>query len=228
MLENYTKTKTAFSFEDTLNNGETESKEIPSLGNFLISGLVSSTQDLTLTIEQGIDKKTKNYIKTTTISITANETKVIEEILYGNYFKISLANASGSNSTVKAFLAYRHENLLYLGASSPSITTINKKLDTLDTDTTAINSSSSYTSSWFLVEEYDQLTGMVTTDQDGSFLIEFSHDGSTALAEDSDVYTASEKKGFTSAVIAKYARFTFENTSGSNQASFSYVLYGRK
>ena len=224
---NYTRTKTAFSYQGSIADGASEQEEFVALGNFLITGLIDSSQDLSLTIEEGIDQKTKTYIKKTTIEIQANAVKTIEHAIFGSYCKVSLSNASGSAADVKSLLVFRDKNLMYTGRTTPQNITTIKKLETLETNTTAINASNTYTSSWFSVQEYEQLTGMVTTDQDGSFKIEFSHDSSVTLAEDTDTYSANEKKGFTSPVVAKYARFSFTNTSASNQTSFSYVFYGR-
>lgn len=226
---NYTRTKTAFAYEGTIEDSSSKTEEFVVLGNFLLCGIVHSTKNAKITINEGIDKDNKTYIKTKTIDIKENEAKIVEEILYGKYAKITIQNDSGAQATVKAFLNYRHENLIKKGTkSSPFMSNITKVMDTIDTHSTIINSSSNYQSSWISVQEYEQLTGMIKTDKAGNFSIEYSEDATNELAEDNDTYAENDKKGFTSNVIGRYARFIFNNTSTENQTEFSYVLYGRK
>lgn len=229
MPKYFTVTKTGIYFDGTIANGNTEAREFVYLGNFLLTGMVKSNQALTLRIEEGIEINAKTYIKTTNIAIAADVQKDVEHLLLGSYAKISLINGSGSDATVVASLNYRNDNIILSGITTALKYEQQSSITTLETNNTPINDGSSYTSpSWFDVSEYKDLSGMVTTDQDGTFKVQFSEDGSTPLAEDSDTYTADDLKGFTVEKIGRYARFVFTNNSGSNQTSFNYVLYGRK
>ena len=218
MEKKFTETKTAFYFDGTIADGVTESKKFTFLGNFLLSGIVTSNEEVTLRIEEGIEINAENYIKTTDIILNAGDIKSVEYVLYGAYAKISIINNSGSTATVVANLHYRHENIVY---------TRKNDLVKIDEDNTPIVNTDDYTSSWFDVSEYKDLSGMVKADQDGTFKVEYSDNQSTVLASDSSSYTANTTPGFTADKIGRYARFVFENNSGSDQGSFDYVLYGR-
>ncbi|WP_372365411.1 hypothetical protein [Candidatus Uabimicrobium sp. HlEnr_7] len=214
----FTETKTGFQFFSTIDDSETEVKQFTFLGNFILQGIVKTDKEVTLRIEEGINPQSEIYIKTTDILINEDSVKNIDHVLFGSYAKITIINNSGSQATIAASLHYRNTDLLH---------TKKHDLEKIDTHTTLITNSSSYTSSWFDVSEYQDLSGMVKTDQNGTFKIEYSDDKSTVLASDSSSYTASATPGFTAEKIGRYARFVFTNNSGSDQTEFNYVLYGR-
>lgn len=214
----FTETKTGIYFDGTIDNGSNEAKEFTFLGNFLLQGMIKTSEDITFRIDEGIEVNSKVYIKTTDLLINANTVKEIDHVLFGSYAKISIINDSGSQATVVANIHYRNSDLLHVKK---------RGLVKLDTHSTLISNASSYTSPWIDVSEYESLSGMVKTDQNGTFKIEYSDDATTVLASDSSSYTASTTPGFTAEKIGRYARFVFTNDSGSNQTGFNYALYGR-
>lgn len=214
----FTETKTGIYFDGTIDDGANEAKEFTFLGNFLLQGMITTNQDITFRIEEGIEVDSKTYIKTTDLLINADTVKELDHVLFGSYAKISIINDSGSQATVVANIHYRNRDLLHAKKHG---------LTKLDTHTTLITDGNSYTSPWFDVSEYASLSGMVKTDQNGTFQVDYSDDASTVLASDSSSYTASTTPGFTAEKIGRYARFVFTNNSGSDQTEFNYVLYGR-
>ncbi|BBM84468.1 hypothetical protein [Candidatus Uabimicrobium amorphum] len=180
--------------------------------------MIKTNQNVTFRVEEGIEVNSKTYVKTTDLLINANTVKEIDHVLFGSYAKVSIINASGSQATVVTNIHYRNSDLLHQKKHS---------LTKLDIHTTLIVNGGNHTSPWIDVSEYESLSGMVKTDQNGTFRIDYSDDASTVLASDTSGYTANTTPGFTAEKIGRYAQFVFENDSGADQTEFNYVLYGR-
>lgn len=87
--------------------------------------------------------------------------------------------------------------------------------------TTALNNGQQFDSGWVDVSEFASLILAIATDQDGTYSIQFSPDGSNADSVLTRYHKLNEinvPHRFT--ITRKYARVYFDNDSGSNQTYF--------
>lgn len=97
----------------------------------------------------------------------------------------------------------------------------NGKVSAENSSTTPLNSAAVFTGSWVDVTGYQSVVVAVTTDQNGTFTIQFSPDGTNADSTLTRYYRTSQIEAphrFT--VTRRYMRVTFTNTSASNQTYF--------
>ena len=91
-------------------------------------------------------------------------------------------------------------------------------VSTLNSTTTLLNAAATFTGAWEDVSGYESVSIAVATDQDGTFTIQFSPDGTNADGTLTRYYrTASINPPQAFAVTRKFMRVTFTNTSASNQ-----------
>lgn len=94
----------------------------------------------------------------------------------------------------------------------------NNKVSTLNGTTTLLNAGATYTGTWEDVSNYDSLIISLKTDQNGTFTVQFSPDGTNADTTLTRYYRTDQIEAphnFTN--TKRYARVTFTNTSASNQ-----------
>lgn len=87
-----------------------------------------------------------------------------------------------------------------------------------NSSTTPLNASATFTGSWVDVSSFDSIVVAVKTDQNGTFTIQFSPDGTNADSTLTRYYRTDQIEAphrFT--ITRQYARVTFTNTSASNQ-----------
>jgi len=95
------------------------------------------------------------------------------------------------------------------------------KVSTDNSSTSLLTNGSVYTGTWEDVSEYDTLTVAVKTDQNGTYSIQFSPDGSNQDSTLTRYYRTSQIEPphrFT--ITRQYARIVFTNNSGSDQTYF--------
>ena len=83
----------------------------------------------------------------------------------------------------------------------------------LETTSTNLGISETYTSSVYSVEEFTYIKGTCKADQDGELIVEFSHDGTNFNGEVSHEYDANDPLSFEVPICAKYMRCRFVNGS---------------
>ena len=102
--------------------------------------------------------------------------------------------------------------------SDGNVPTSSGKVSTLNSTTTLLTASSTFTGEWEDVGSYDSLTVAVKTDQDGTFTIQFSPDGVNQDSTLTRYYRTNQIEAphrFT--ITRKYCRVVFTNTSASDQ-----------
>lgn len=90
-----------------------------------------------------------------------------------------------------------------------------------NSSTTPLNASATFTGSWVDVSAFNSIVVAVKTDQNGTFTIQFSPDGTNADSTLTRYYRTDQIEAphrFT--ITRRYARVTFTNTSASNQTLF--------
>lgn len=90
-----------------------------------------------------------------------------------------------------------------------------------NSSTTPLNASATFTGSWVDVSAFNSIVVAVKTDQNGTFTIQFSPDGTNADSTLTRYYRTDQTEPphrFT--ITRRYARVTFTNTSASNQTYF--------
>ena len=104
------------------------------------------------------------------------------------------------------------------------------RVSTDNTSTTPLNAGLSYTGTWEDVSAYDSITVAVTTDQNGTYTVQFSPDGTNIDSALTRYYNTNQIEAphrFT--VARQYMRVIFNNTSASNQTYLRLqVLLGIK
>jgi len=91
-------------------------------------------------------------------------------------------------------------------------------VNSTNSTSTPLNAGATYTGSWVDVSAYDSITIAVKTDQNGTYTVQFSTNGSDADSTLTRYYRTTQIEPphrFT--ITRKYARVTFTNTSASNQ-----------
>ncbi len=91
-------------------------------------------------------------------------------------------------------------------------------VDSGNSSTSPLNASAVFTGTWLDVSAYSEVVVSVATDQNGTYTIQFSPDGTNADSTLTRYYRTSNinpPQPFT--VTRKYMRVTFTNTSASNQ-----------
>lgn len=102
--------------------------------------------------------------------------------------------------------------------SDGNIPTSNGKVSTLNSTTTLLTAGTTFTGEWEDVTNYASVVLAVKTDQNGTFTIQFSPDGTNADSTLTRYYRTNQIEAphnFT--VTRKYFRVTFTNTSASDQ-----------
>ena len=95
------------------------------------------------------------------------------------------------------------------------------KVSQINSSTTALNDAEVFTGEWEDWSGYPSVSVAVKTDQDGTFAIQFSPDGTNQDSTLTRYYRTSQIEAphrFT--VTRKYGRVVFTNDSGSNQTLF--------
>ena len=91
-------------------------------------------------------------------------------------------------------------------------------VDSGNSSTSALNAGATFTGTWTDVSQFASVTVAVKTDQNGTYTVQFSPDGTNADSTLTRYYRTSQIEPphrFT--VTRRYMRVTFENTSASNQ-----------
>jgi len=102
------------------------------------------------------------------------------------------------------------------GAGTPS---------TSNASTTLLTNGNAYTGTWEDVSAYDSLTIAVATDQDGTYSVQFSPDGSNVDSTLTRYYrTAFINPPHRFTITRRYARVVFTNDSGADQTYFRLQL----
>jgi len=106
--------------------------------------------------------------------------------------------------------------------------TTTNEVSPLNSTTTLLNAGATFTGTWEDVSNYNTITLAVKTDQDGTYTLQFSPDGTNADSTLTRYYrTANIEPPNAFVVTRKYARVTFTNTSASNQTYLRFqVMYG--
>lgn len=96
--------------------------------------------------------------------------------------------------------------------------------------TTALNNGETFTGDWEDVGHYNNVVIAVKTDQDGTFTVQFSPDGTNADSTLTRYYrTANIEAPHKFTITRRYCRVTFANNSGSNQTYIRLqAIYGDK
>ena len=95
------------------------------------------------------------------------------------------------------------------------------KISTDNSSTTLLTNGSAFTGAWEDVSIYDSLTVAIKTDQNGTFSVQFSPDGTNQDSTLTRYYRTSQIEAphrFT--ITRKYMRIVFTNDSGSDQTFF--------
>ena len=98
---------------------------------------------------------------------------------------------------------------------------IDAMVSTTNSSTTALDDTDVFTGDWEDVSAYNSLTVAVKTDQNGTFSVQFSPDGTNQDSTLTRYYRTNQIEAphrFT--ITRKYARVVFTNDSGSNQTYF--------
>lgn len=91
-------------------------------------------------------------------------------------------------------------------------------IDADNSTTTLLTAGSTYTGTWVLATGYDSVMVAVKTDQDGTFSVQFSPDGSNADSTLTRYYRTAQIEAPHRFTIARaYYRVTFTNSSASDQ-----------
>ena len=103
----------------------------------------------------------------------------------------------------------------------------NKLSDPLVQTSTPLVASGSWTSAWVSIDSYGKLVGTIYTDQDGSFEIQQSNDGTNIDAAETHSYTAGTYQGYYTDVVAPYARLIVTNTATTDETVLRALMRGR-
>lgn len=113
---------------------------------------------------------------------------------------------------------------------TPVVPATGGTISTGNNSTTALNDTEVFTGEWEDVSMYSSITVAVSTDQNGTFTVQFSPDGTNADSTLTRYYRTTQIEAphrFT--VLRQYARVVFTNNSGSNQTYFRLqTMYGPK
>ena len=104
--------------------------------------------------------------------------------------------------------------------TSPAVS-VDGMVSIVNSSTTALNDTDVFTGEWEDVSAYNSLTVAVKTDQNGTYSIQFSPDGTNQDSTLTRYYRTNQIEAphrFT--ITRKYARVVFTNDSGSNQTYF--------
>lgn len=95
------------------------------------------------------------------------------------------------------------------------------KLSTLNSSTAALNAAAVFTGAWEDVSDYNSVVIAVTTDQNGSYAVQFSPDGTNIDSSLTRYYnTAKINAPHRFTITRQYFRVVFTNSSASNQTYF--------
>ena len=104
---------------------------------------------------------------------------------------------------------------------------VNKLSDPLTQTSTPLAAGATWTSAWVSISGYGKLVGTVFTDQDGSFEIQQSNDGTNIDAAETHSYSANTYQGYYTDVVAPYARLIVTNSATTDQTVLRAVMRGR-
>ena len=111
-----------------------------------------------------------------------------------------------------------------------SYTPLSKRISVLNSTIAPLDAAATFTGSWEDVAHYDSVIVAVSTDQKGTFTVQFSPDGTNADSTLTRYYNTDQIEAphrFT--ITRRYVRVTFTNTSASNQTYIRLqVMYGEK
>ena len=109
-------------------------------------------------------------------------------------------------------------------------TPVSRRVSTVNSSTTLLNAAATFTGTFEDVAHYDSMVVAVATDQDGTFTIQFSPDGTNVDSTLTRYYRTDLIEAphrFT--ITRRYCRVTFTNTSASNQTYLRLqTIYGDK
>lgn len=98
------------------------------------------------------------------------------------------------------------------------IATSNSDVSTSNSTTTLLNAGATFTGEWEDVSAYPSLTVAVKTDQNGTYTVQFSPDGTNADSNLTRYFRTNQIEApHRFSVTRRYARIVFTNTSASNQ-----------
>lgn len=99
-----------------------------------------------------------------------------------------------------------------------------------NSSTTALDNGQTYTGDWEDVSKYDSITVAVSTDQNGTYTVQFSPDGTNQDSTLTRYYrTGAIEPPHRFTITRRYFRISFTNNSGSNQSYFRLQsMYGTK
>jgi len=112
----------------------------------------------------------------------------------------------------------------------PQNTQLGNKISTLNSTSTLLNAAAVFTGTAEDVSAYDSVIVAVKTDQDGTYSVQFSNDGTNWDSVLTRYYRTSQIEAPHRFTIArKYVRVVFTNTSASNQTYLRLqTMYGQK
>lgn len=95
-------------FNDVLNNGETkQTADVPIVGWVLLYGMIYTSQEISVVIEQGTQENPINYRSCKSYTINSQDCVELEIPIVGKFMRISIVNNSGLSATIESFFCLR-------------------------------------------------------------------------------------------------------------------------